>query len=86
MSFWKRIKNTSLATIIALPELLNHAQSIYDQDVAFILPIFLIISVVYFTVCYVLSVLSQFSDGKLAKKGSGTWYYPESTIVGGGID
>ncbi|ALO03407.1 amino acid ABC transporter permease [Lactiplantibacillus paraplantarum] len=64
--FISLIKDTSLATIIVLPELLNHAQIIYGQNAAFILPMFLIISVMYFIVCYVLSVLSQFLDRKLA--------------------
>lgn len=56
----------SSATIIVLSELLKHAQIIYGQDAAFILPIFLIISVMYSIVCYVLSFLSQFLDRKLA--------------------
>ena len=64
--FISLIKDTSLATIIVLPELLNHAQIIYGQNSAYILPMFLMIAVMYFIICYALSVLSRVLDKKLA--------------------
>lgn len=64
--FISLIKDTSLATIIVLPELLNHAQIIYGQNSAYILPMFLMIAVMYFIICYALSILSRVLDKKLA--------------------
>ncbi|AEV95670.1 amino acid ABC transporter permease [Pediococcus claussenii] len=57
--FISLIKDTSLATIIMLPELMYHAQIIYGQDTNYIIPMFLALAVMYFVVCYALSVVSR---------------------------
>ncbi len=57
--FISLIKDTSLATIIVLPELLYRAQIIYGQDTRYMLPMYLIIAVMYFVVCYVLSLVAR---------------------------
>ena len=54
--FVSLIKDTSLATIIVLPELLFHAQIIYSQNSTYLIPMYLIISVMYFVVCFSLSM------------------------------
>lgn len=53
------IKDTSLATIIALPEIMHNAKIIYNQDVGVILSVFFISAVLYFIVCYSLSLLAR---------------------------
>lgn len=57
--FVSLIKDTSLATIIVLPELLFHAQIIYSQNTTYLIPMYLIISVMYFVVCFSLSVFAN---------------------------
>lgn len=53
------IKDTSLATIIALPEIMHNAKIIYNQDVGVILQVFFISAVLYFIICYSLSLLAR---------------------------
>lgn len=53
------IKDTSLATIIALPEIMHNAKIIYNQDVSAIIITFFIVAVLYFLVCYSLSLLGR---------------------------
>ncbi|GBG95045.1 glutamine ABC transporter permease protein [Ligilactobacillus salitolerans] len=57
--FISLIKDTSLATIIVLPELLYRAQIIYGQDTRYMLPMYLMIAVMYFIVCYALSLVAR---------------------------
>ena len=57
--FISLIKDTSLATIIVLPDLMHNAQIVYGQNSTYILPMFLMIAIMYFIVCYALSVLSR---------------------------
>ncbi|MBD5430281.1 amino acid ABC transporter permease [Lactobacillus sp.] len=57
--FVSLIKDTSLATIIVLPELLFHAQIIYSQNSTYLIPMYLIISVMYFVVCFSLSMVAS---------------------------
>ncbi|MDY6064921.1 MAG: amino acid ABC transporter permease [Finegoldia sp.] len=53
------IKDTSLATIISLPELMHNAKIIYGQNTNYVIPMFIIISIMYFVVCYLLSKVSK---------------------------
>lgn len=53
------IKDTSLATIISLPELMHNAKIIYGQDTSFVIPMFVIVSLMYFIICYSLSLFSK---------------------------
>ena len=49
------IKDTSLAVIISLPELSHQARIIYGQNTNYVLPMFIIMTLMYFVVCYALS-------------------------------
>ncbi|WP_413364453.1 amino acid ABC transporter permease [Lysinibacillus sp. 3P01SB] len=57
--FISLLKDTSLAVVIALPELMHHAQVINAQSIKYIVPIFLLVSVMYFVVNYALSILAK---------------------------
>lgn len=57
--FISLIKDTSLAVVIALPEVTHNAKIIYGQDTAFVIPMFVAMAALYFIVCYVLSIISK---------------------------
>ena len=57
--FVSLVKDTSLATIIVLPELLYHAQIIYGQNSTYLIPMYIIIAVMYFIVCFSLSMFAN---------------------------
>lgn len=57
--FISLIKDTSLATIIVLPDLMHNAQIVYGQNSTYILPMFLMLAIMYFIVCYALSLVSR---------------------------
>lgn len=63
--FISLVKDTSLATIIVLPELMYHAQIIYGQNTNYIIPMFVALAVLYFIVCYSLSLLARYLDRHL---------------------
>ncbi|MBM7544435.1 amino acid ABC transporter permease [Periweissella beninensis] len=63
--FISLIKDTSLATIIVLPDLMYHAQIIYGQNNNYIIPMFLAISIMYFVVNYALSLIARWLDRRL---------------------
>lgn len=54
------IKDTSLATIITLPELTHNAKIIYGQDTSYVLPMFVALASLYFIVCFALSIFSKY--------------------------
>lgn len=58
--FVSLVKDTSLATIIVLPELLYHAQIIYSQNTTYIIPMYVIIAIMYFIVCFCLSMFASY--------------------------
>lgn len=49
------IKDTSLATIITLPELTHNARIVYGQNTNFVIPMFVMMAFLYWVVCYALS-------------------------------
>lgn len=53
------IKDTSLATIITLPELTHNAKIIYGQDTSYVIPMFIALAGFYFIICFALSVFSK---------------------------
>ncbi|TCK08047.1 UNVERIFIED_ORG: amino acid ABC transporter membrane protein 2 (PAAT family) [Anoxybacillus amylolyticus] len=57
--FISLLKDTSLAIVISLPELMNHAQIINGRNVNFVIPIFILVAFMYFIVNYLLSLLSR---------------------------
>ncbi|MGL3994207.1 amino acid ABC transporter permease [Pediococcus acidilactici] len=64
--FISLIKDTSLATIIMLPEMMYHAQIIYGQNTNYIIPMFVALAGMYFVVCYTLSIISRKLEQKLS--------------------
>ncbi len=64
--FISLVKDTSLATIILLPEMLYRSQIIYGQNTNYIIPMFVAIAVMYFIVCYLLSVLARYLEKRQA--------------------
>ena len=62
--FVSLVKDTSLATIIVLPELLYHAQIIYSQNTTYLIPMYVIIAVMYFIVCFCLSQVANYLQTK----------------------
>ncbi|EZP77305.1 polar amino acid ABC transporter inner membrane protein [Parageobacillus genomosp. 1] len=57
--FISLLKDTSLAIVISLPELMNHAQIINGRNVNYVIPIFILVALMYFTVNYSLSLVSR---------------------------
>lgn len=57
--FISLLKDTSLAVIISLPELLHNAKIIQAQSQQYVIPIFMLIAVVYFLVNYALSLVAR---------------------------
>lgn len=60
------IKDTSLAIIISLPEVTHQTQIIYGQNSNYVIPMFLLLAVIYFIICYILSVFSKILERRLA--------------------
>ncbi|MBS4177368.1 amino acid ABC transporter permease [Lederbergia citrea] len=64
--FISLLKDTSLAVVVALPELTHNAQIIYGHKDAYVLPMLMILAFTYFVVNYALSLVA----GRLeVKKG-----------------
>ena len=62
------IKDTSLATIISLPELTHNAKIIYNQNTAYVIPMFVIMTFLYWLVCYILSKFSKYLSNRSSNK------------------
>ncbi|WP_374720537.1 amino acid ABC transporter permease [Parageobacillus toebii] len=57
--FISLLKDSSLAIVISLPELMNHAQIINGRNVNYVIPIFILVALMYFVVNYSLSLVSR---------------------------
>jgi putative glutamine transport system permease protein len=57
--FISLLKDTSLAVIIALPDLMHNAQIIYAQKDTYIIPIIVTVALMYFIVNYCLSLIAR---------------------------
>lgn len=57
--FISLLKDTSLAIVISLPELMHNAQIVYAKNPLFVIPILLEVAVMYFVVNYALSILAR---------------------------
>ncbi|MBP1154036.1 MULTISPECIES: amino acid ABC transporter permease [unclassified Paenibacillus] len=57
--FISLLKDTSLAVVIALPELMNHVQIINGHNINYVIPTFLFAALLYFVVNYLLSIASR---------------------------
>lgn len=53
------VKDTSLASAIIMPELLYRAQIVYGQNTDYLLPMYLAVAVMYFVVCFCLSLVAR---------------------------
>ena len=53
------LKDTSLAVVIALPELTHNAQIIYGQKAGYVIPMLLVLALMYFTVNFFLSMVAR---------------------------
>ncbi|AQR53738.1 amino acid ABC transporter permease [Lactobacillus delbrueckii subsp. bulgaricus] len=63
--FVSLIKDTSLATIIVLPELLYHAEIIYNQNNKYMIPMYLAVAVMYFIICFALSSFANYLSKRI---------------------
>src|SRR5699024_8481783 len=54
------IKDTSLATIITLPELTHNAQIIYGQNTSCVIPMFAALAYFYLVICITLSLFLKY--------------------------
>ncbi|MGX7107473.1 amino acid ABC transporter permease [Hutsoniella sourekii] len=76
------IKDTSLATIINLPELTHNAKIIYGQDTGYVLPMFAVLALCYFTINFALTQFSRYLARKSGVKtmvdGQGTPIKPQA--------
>ncbi|WP_124059005.1 amino acid ABC transporter permease [Vaginisenegalia massiliensis] len=54
------IKDTSLATVITLPELMHSAQIVYGQNNNYVIPMFMLLALYYFIICYSLSLFARY--------------------------
>ncbi|OXS70040.1 glutamine ABC transporter permease [Lysinibacillus sp. KCTC 33748] len=57
--FISLLKDTSLAVVIALPEMMHNAQVINAQNINYIIPIFLLVAVIYFIANFALSLVAR---------------------------
>lgn len=64
--FVSLIKDTSLATIIVVPELMQHAQVIYGQNANYIVPMFAALTLLYFIICFTLSMAGSYLHNHMA--------------------
>ena len=53
--FISLIKDTSLAVIISLPEITHNAKLIYGQNTNYVIPMFVAMALLYFSICFALS-------------------------------
>lgn len=53
--FISLIKDTSLAIIISLPEITHNAKIIYGQNTDYVIPMFVAMAFMYFSICFALS-------------------------------
>jgi putative glutamine transport system permease protein len=63
--FISLLKDTSLAIVITLPEMLHNAQGIYSGNVNYVIPIFILVALIYFVVNYSLSLLARALEKRL---------------------
>ena len=63
--FVSLIKDTSLATIIVLPELFYHAEIIYNQNTNYMIPMYLAVAVMYFIICFALSSFANYLSKRI---------------------
>ncbi|MFC5448725.1 amino acid ABC transporter permease [Paenibacillus aestuarii] len=63
--FISLLKDTSLAVVISLGELMHHAKIVIGQSYSYTIPILLLVAILYFAVNYVLSLATRRLETKL---------------------
>lgn len=63
--FISLLKDTSLAVIISLPELMHHSKIVIGQSYSYIFPVLALAAVLYFVVNYALSLIAKRLETKL---------------------
>ncbi|MBD0379428.1 amino acid ABC transporter permease [Paenibacillus sedimenti] len=63
--FISLLKDTSLAVVIALPELMNHAKIVIGQSFSYTIPVLLLVAILYFAVNYALSLAARRLETRL---------------------
>lgn len=63
--FISLLKDTSLAIVISLPELMHHAKIVIGQSYSYTIPILLIVAVLYFAVNYALSLAARRMEARM---------------------
>lgn len=62
--FISLLKDTSLAVVIALPELMNHSKIVMAPNYDFVIPVLLLAAILYFGVNYTLSLIAKRLEAK----------------------
>lgn len=63
--FISLLKDTSLAVVISLPELMNQSKIVIGQNLNYTIPVLLLAAVLYFTVNYALSLIARRLEAKI---------------------
>jgi putative glutamine transport system permease protein len=63
--FISLLKDTSLAIVISLPELMHHAKIVIGQSYSYTLPILFVVAVLYFAVNYALSLAARRFEARM---------------------
>lgn len=63
--FISLLKDTSLAIVISLPELMHHAKIVIGQSYSYTLPILFVVAVLYFAVNYALSLATRRFEARM---------------------
>ncbi|MDQ8737281.1 amino acid ABC transporter permease [Paenibacillus sp. LHD-38] len=63
--FISLLKDTSLAVVISLPELMNQSKIVIGQNNHYVIPVLLLAAVLYFTVNYALSLIAKRLETKI---------------------
>ncbi|MFD0695670.1 amino acid ABC transporter permease [Paenibacillus sp. GCM10027628] len=64
--FISLLKDSSLAVVISLPELMHNAKIVIGQSYSYTIPILLLVAILYFAVNYALSLAARRLETKLA--------------------
>ncbi|MTH54350.1 ABC transporter permease subunit [Bacillus mangrovi] len=70
--FISLLKDTSLAVVIAMPELMHNAQIINGKNVNYVIPIFLLTALLYFAVNFTLSLVARRLESRERKSRKST--------------
>ncbi|MEC0226091.1 amino acid ABC transporter permease [Paenibacillus alba] len=65
--FISLLKDTSLAIVISLPELMHHAKIVIGQSYSYTMPILFLVAVLYFAVNYALSLAARRMEARIVQ-------------------